>query len=270
VSHRYFGGIDFSGAREPLSNLWSAVGEEHAGRLRIRSLAPHPFRADLAHFVTEGWRGAVAADARAPILWGADFPFGLPAAAAEHLPGLRERSWRGVAAWVADRPPDEVRAALPGMAKAGRVTDSGGAMAPLDLRLYRQTVEGIRFLYEIRDGGDVSILPVAPRSDAATVVIEVYPSGTVRDLGLKGSRVPSRPGEVRARPAALRPYLEFEHPSLEQAACVLEDARDAVLACLTAWLCRDDPDQPARLARADPETIGIEGWIFRPPLALAT
>lgn len=269
MTFRYFGGIDFSGAKEPLSNLWTAVGEERDGRLHVTSLVPHPFRADLAHFAGGGWRGAVGAAEDAPIVWGADFPFGLPAAAVDRLEGLRERSWRGVAAWVADRPPEEVREALAEMGKTPRATDTGGALAPMDLRLYKQTVEGIRCLYELRDEGHVSIVPCAPRPDASTVLVEVYPSGTVKDLGIKGSRLPSRPGEVRARPAALRPYLDFAHPSLEQAACTLEDARDACLACLTAYLCREDLDQPFRLGRVPRERVELEGWIYRVPAAIA-
>ena len=266
---RYVGGIDFSGAKEPLDNLWTAVGEERDGRLCIVSLCPHPFRADLGTFVTEGWRKHLGVEPGAPILWGADFPFGLPSEAVATLQGLRERTWRGVASWVADRPPDEVRDALPSFGKAGRRTDTGGALAPLDLRLYRQTVEGMRLLWELRDGGEVSILPAAPRQGAAATLIEVYPSGAVKDLGIKGSRVPSRPGEVRARPAGLRPYLSFESPCLEAIACTLEDARDACIACLVAWQCREDLDQPHRLGRVPRETVELEGWIYRPPAALA-
>lgn len=266
---RYVGGIDFSGAKEPLSNLWTAVGEERDGRLCIVSLCPHPYRADLASFVTEGWRKHVNADAGARILWGADFPFGLPADAVGAIQGLRERSWRGLASWVADRPPDEIKDGLPGFLKALRRTDTGGALAPMDLRLYRQTLEGIRLLWEMRDGAEVSIVPAAPRRDAETVLIEVYPSGAVKDLGMKGSRVPSRPGEVRARPAAFRPFLSFDHPSLEATACTLEDARDACIACYVAFLCREDLDQPFRLNRAPREMVELEGWIYRPPAALA-
>lgn len=269
MTFRYFGGIDFSGAKEPLDNLWTAVGEERDGRLCIVSVCPHPFRADLAAFVTEGWRRHAGTADGDRILWGADFPFGLPSEAVDTIQGLRERSWRGVAAWVADRPPDEVREGMMDYCKAGRRTDTGGALAPLDLRLYRQTVEGLRFLWEMRDGGEVSIPPVAPRDGAATTLIEVYPSGAVKDLGIKGSRVPSRPGEVRARPAALRPWLSFDHPALEAIACTLEDARDACIACLVAWQCRDDLDQPARVARIPAETVGLEGWIYRSPAALA-
>jgi hypothetical protein len=264
----YFGGVDFSGAKEPLSNLWTAVGTERDGKLHVLSLCPQPYRADLVDFMAKGWRKPVEAGDGARILWGADFPFGLPAEACQSIAGERRPSWAGTAAWVADRPPDEVREAFPEMQKRLRATDAGGAMAPFDLRLYRQTVEGIRCLHELRDAGDVSILPAAPADDAETTVIEVYPSGTIKDLGIKGSRVPSRPGEVRARPVALRPYLTFQHPSLEAIAVTLEDARDAVIACLTAFLCRADLDQPRRLNRAPEETLRLEGWIYRPPMAV--
>ncbi|HEX5726862.1 MAG TPA: DUF429 domain-containing protein [Longimicrobiaceae bacterium] len=260
----WFGGIDFSGAREPLSNLWTAVGREREGKVHVASLCPHPFRADLAAFVAGGWRKAVGAGEDDRVLWGADFPFGVPAEAARRLAGERPPSWAGMAAWVADRPADEARAPFLDLQKALRACDAGGALAPFDMRLYRQTAEGIRWLHELRDLAEVSILPQAPAEGAATVVIEVYPSGTVRELGIKGSRVPSRAGEVRARPAALRPYLSFEHPSLEAIAATLEDARDACLAALTAYLCRGDLDQPYRLGRAPEEAVRLEGWIYRP------
>jgi hypothetical protein len=265
---RFFGGIDFSGAREPLSNLWSALGEERDGRLHILWLQPHPFRADLRSYVASGWRRVAGVDGDVPALWGADFPFGLPAAASEQLAAGRPASWSATAAWVADRPADEVRATFPAMGKLPRGTDTNGAMAPFDLRLYRQTVEGLRWLHELRDETEVAILPQAPAADAPTTLVEVYPSGAVKDLGMKGSRVPSRPGEVRARPAALRTWFSFEHPSLEVIACTLEDARDACIAALVAWHCRADLGQPARVARIPEAQQRLEGWIYRPPMAL--
>jgi hypothetical protein len=269
VSFRYFGGIDFSGAREPLPNLWTAVGEERGGKLHILWLQPHPFREDLRSYVATGWRRTGGVDEQDRIVWGADFPFGIPATAGAQITAERRLSWSGVAGWIADRPADEVKDALPQFGKVGRGTDTGGALAPFDLRLYRQTVEGIRWLHALRDEADVSILPVAPRDGAPTTLIEVYPSGASKEIGMKGGRLPSRPGEVRARPAALRTFMTFDHPSLEAAACTLEDARDACMACLVAWLCRDDLDQPARLGRVGAETLALEGWIYRPPAALA-
>lgn len=269
MSHfRYFGGIDFSGAKEPLSNLWAAVGCEHEGKLEIVSLCPIPFREDLRAHVAGYWRRGAGAEDDDPILWGADFPFGVPAEMARRIAGERPASWRGVAAWVADRPPEEMWKQFPDLQKTGRCCDSGGAMAPLDMRIYKQTLEGLRFLHELRDETDVSILPQAPNESAGTVVIEVYPSGAAKDLGIRGGRVPSRAGEVRARPAALKPFMTFAHPSMEACACTLEDARDACLACLVAFLCRDDLDQPQRVGRVPAEMLALEGWIYRPPAAL--
>ncbi|HEX8692076.1 MAG TPA: DUF429 domain-containing protein [Longimicrobium sp.] len=265
---RYFGGIDFSGAKEPLSNLWAAVGAEREGKLHVVSLCPLPFREDLRAYVAGHWRGPAGAGDGDAVLWGADFPFGVPEEAARRIAGERRPSWAGTAAWIADRPPDEVRGGLMDLQKTLRRCDTGGALAPFDMRLYRQTVEGIRWLHELRDAADVSILPEAPSPDAKTVVIEVYPSGAAKELGIRGSRVPTRAGEIRARPAALRPFLTFDNPSLEAIACTLEDARDACIAALVAFLCRDDLDQPRRLGRVPGETLALEGWIYRPPAAL--
>lgn len=266
---RYFGGIDFSGAKEPLDNLWTAVAEEREGKPHVLALCPQPFREDLAHFVAGGWRKHVGAGDGDRIVWGADFPFGVCEEAARRIAGERRPSWAGMASWLADRPSDEVRDHFPDLHKTLRQTDGNGAMAPFDLRLYRQTVEGIRWLHTLRDAADVSILPQAPDDSAATTMIEVYPSGTVRDLGIKGGRAPYKPGEVRARPAALRSYMTFSHPSLEAIAAAIEDARDACLAMLTAYLCRDDLAQPARMARIPEELLRLEGWIYRPPAAIA-
>lgn len=266
---QYFGGIDFSGAKEPLSNLWAAIGRERDGRLEIVSLCPLPFREDLRTHVARHWRDHAGAGEGDAILWGADFPFGVPAEVAARIAGDRKPSWAGVASWIADRGAEETWKQFPEFTKTLRATDTGGAMAPFDIRLYRQTLEGIRMLHELRDEADVSILPEAPSASAGTVLIEVYPGGAARDLGIRGGKLPSRPGEVRARHAALKPFMTFAHPSMEACACALEDARDACIACLVAFLCRDDMDQPHRVARITPDVLAVEGWIYRPPAALA-
>lgn len=261
----YFGGIDFSGAKEPLSNLWTAVGEEREGRLCITTIRPHAFRADLAAYVAEGWRN----DSRTgTILWGADFPFGLPTEVGLAIGAGSD--WGAVAAWVADRPPDEIRSLAGDASRALRRTEAGaGAMPPLDLRLYKQTAEGIRWLHELREEYEIAIEPQARQPGASATLIEVYPSGTAQELGLPRRRSPSRPGEVRARAAALRTYLDFEHRDAEALAITLEDAWDATLACLTAYLCRDDLQQPYRTLEPPHDGLRCEGWIYRPPASLA-
>jgi hypothetical protein len=260
-----FGGIDFSGAREPLANLWSAVGEERDGRLCILSLRPHAFRTDLAGYVSGGWRNGLAVeDGR--IIWGADFPFGLPWELGRTMGAGDE--WAKVAAWVADRPPDEIRAAAGGDTRALRQTDSGGALAPLDVRLYKQTVEGIRWLQELIEEEGVSVEPQAPSPDAGVTLIEVYPTAAAGELGLPKRRAPSRAGESRARAAALRTFVDFAEPDAEALAVTLEDAWDATIACLAAFLCRDDLQQPFRSVDPPHDRIRCEGWIYRPPATL--
>jgi hypothetical protein len=111
--------------------------------------------------------------------------------------------------------------------------------------------------------------PQHPLEGASTTVIEVYPSGSVQELGLPRRRSPGRPGESRARAAALRTFVNFADPGVEAIAVTLEDAWDATIACLSAWLARDDLDQPFRTSVHVPETLALEGWIYRPPASLS-
>ena len=262
----YFGGIDFSGAREPLSNLWSAIGEEREGRLCIVELRPHAFRADLASYILGGWRNDEA-ESTGAILFGASFPFGLPAEVCGVLGA--GATWAEVVAWVADRPPDEVREGAGELARTPRRADTGGAIAPLDSRQYKQTVEGMRWLATLLEEGGVSVHPQAADGAAATSLVEVHTAGTAQELGLPRRRTPSRPGETRARAAALRTFTGFADQNLEALATTLEDAWDATIACVTAYQCRDDLAQPFRAMPLETERLRHEGWIYRPPAALS-
>ena len=263
MSFQFFGGVDFSGAKEPLANLWTAVGRESNGKLEILSLLPHAFRLDLVSFVSRGWRSTVDADDEQTILWGVDFPLGLPRPAAEHLLG-GSASWDRLLPWIADRPPDEIRGAAPPALHTPRSTDAGAGPGPFDIRLYKQAMEGIRWAHELREECEVSVLPQDPR-DAPVTMIEVSPSATTQEVGLPRRRAPGRPGEVRARAAALRTFMHFRDPASETIAVTLEDPWDAAIACLTAFLARNDLDQPFRVSRHPRETLEIEGWIYRAP-----
>lgn len=271
-SAEYIGGVDFSGARGALANLWSAAGVERGGRLHVLSLRPHAFRPDLADYLAGGWRDELGAGDGAAMLVGLDFPLGLPgeAAAQAVAPDI---GWRRVNAWLAERSAEEVADVLTDYRKTPRACDQGTAMAPLDLRVLKQTVEGARWLHELlapgRVNGGVSILPQAPAPDAALTLIEVYPTGTAKDVGIKAPRRPRAPGQAPTRPAALREYVAFDHPATEATACALEDAWDAVLAALTAFFVRGDLGQPARTRGADDPRYSLEGWIYRHPEAWA-
>lgn len=261
----HFGGISFSGAREPLSNVWTALGGEEDGRLCIRSLRPHAYRADLCAFVAAGWRDAIAAEAGTRALWGVDFPCGLPAAAGRHLLGS-DADWRAVARWVADRPPDEVRDEVPDELRGARLGDAGGP-APLDSRAYKQTVEGLRWLYELVDEHRLDVAPQTGEA-AEGVILEVLPQLSVRELGLPRRRAPGRAGETRARAAALRTFVHFADAETEAAAVTLENAWDATVACITAYLSRDDLRQPFRVSDHPEADLRLEGWVYRPPASI--
>ncbi len=266
-------GIDFSGAKGALSNLWSATGQAgDDGRLHITDLRPHPFREDAG-----AWLERLTASTPGRVLAGADFPFSLPGEAVSRIRALQHASttslhagpWEAVLNWVASHPPDDLKTLGDGLMKTPRSVDPASALAPLDLRLYKQTSMGMKWLSELRHNINASVWPfdAHTRPDATLTLIEVYPSATLKDLGLRG-RKPTLPAQVFARPALLEPHLTFEHPALEAAAVTLEDAWDAVLACLTAYRVRDDLDQHERIAR-DAAAVETEGWVYRIPDALA-
>ena len=56
--------------------------------------------------------------------------------------------------------------------------------------------------------------------------------------------------------------------NLEALATTLEDAWDATIACITAYQCRDDLDQPFRASPGNEDRLRREGWIYRPPASL--
>lgn len=265
----FFGGISFSGAREPLANVWSVVGREQAGRLHLLHVCPHAFRADLLSHVAGEWRPRVEAGPGASILWGVPFPLGLPAAAADAVAaGGPPATWAAVLAWVADRPADEVRDHFPELHRIARRTDASGNPSPLDVRQYKQTVEGMHWLAALREESRVSVLPQAPAPEAVTTLVEVNPAATMKDLGIRCRRVPSRPGEVRARPAALRPFFSFADPLLELLVVTLDSVWDAAFAGLTAYLAHRDLDQARRTSRDSLQTVELEGWVYRVPAAV--
>lgn len=269
----YFGGVDFSGGREPLGNLWSAVGVERDGRLCIVDLRPHAFREDLLHFLCRDLDALVDSagageGSRRRALWGMDFPFSLPGDVATALMGRSGPvEWREQVDWLAYQSAADLEASARPHRQVMRAIDPPGAMAPLNIRLLKQTLAGARLLDELVRQQGAAVVPQMEAGDAPCVFIEVYPSATGADVGLKPRR-PARAGHVRARPKMLAPCMTFAHPSLEAAAVTLEDAWDATLACLTAWLVRDDLNQPRRLGRHDAGTLAREGWIYRHPDAI--
>ena len=263
----HVGGLSFSGAREPLNNLWSAVGVEREARLHILDLRPHAFRLDAAAFILGGWRGCCGDPARARTLWALDTPLALPHAAAAALTDEPSPTWEQAVRAVASLSPDETREATGEHSKARRQFELTGTPAPLDSRLYRRTVEGLRLLDELLREG-VAVAPQAPGLDAAVTLIEASPALTGRDLNLTGRR-PHKPGVAHARTQKLAAYARFDHPAIAAVAATLDAAWDAVLACITAFSVRGDLDQPRKVL-VEGSNDDTEGWVYRHPEAVAT
>lgn len=245
----HVGGLSFSGAREPLSNLWSALGVERGGRLHILDLRPHAYRLDAAAFLLGGWRGCCCERGDARTVWAIDTPLALPRPVAAAVTGDDAPDWFQTVRRIASLPPDAVR-------------DAAESKPPLDPRSYRRTAEGFRFVDELLREG-VAVSPQATRTDAAATLIEVLPTQTAKDLNLTGRR-PRKVGDAHARTRKLAAYAAFDHPSLEATAATLDAAWDAVLACITAFSVRDHLDQPPHSQAA------TEGWVYRHPEAVGS
>lgn len=185
-SHRVLG-IDFSGAVDAGRKIWLTEGTIDGDCLRVQACRraetlPGSARARdgclaaLRCFLG-GQRGAVA---------GLDFPFSLPAALAA---GQR---WDDFVRSFAGRyaTPELFRRACYAAAKGAelrRATDriARTPFGPYNLRIYRQTFYGIRDLLAPLVAGDaVSVLPMQPRVEDRTVLLEICPASTLKRLGL--------------------------------------------------------------------------------------
>lgn len=271
-----FGGLDFSGAKEPLSNLWTAVGVAREDKLLIVDLRPHAFREDAAQWIQGGFKRclpeALGVDKQGvKSLWGFDFPLSLPTQAAQNMwpdwTGASTNPWADLVDRVSRELPKDFALLAEPYGQTKRACDTGSAMAPLNLRLIRQTHEGLRMIESLRRDAGLCVLPFDDEPGPLTA-IEVYPSQTAKDLGLRGRR-PSRPGDGPARPAQLSPHIDFAHPAMAATCGTIEDAWDAVLACLTAFLVKHDLTQHQSTIASAPNASGMcEGWIYRHPQAL--
>jgi len=264
-----FGGLDFSGAKEPLSNLWTAVGVPANDKLVIIDLRPHAFREDAALWIQGGFKRylpEVLDNNQQDIqsLWGFDFPLSLPSQAAENMWPEWTGHWPELIDRVSRELPKDFALLAEPYGQTKRACDTGSAMAPLNIRLIKQTHEGLRVIEALRRDAGLRVLPFDSEPGPLTA-IEVYPSQTAKDLGLRGRR-PSRPGDGPARPAQLSPHIDFAHPAIAATCGTIEDAWDAVLACLTAYLVKHNLDQPTQTSNDTPHNQ--EGWIYRHPQAL--
>lgn len=257
-------GVDFSGARDAGQKIWLTVCVERGGELHVKSSVPAgtQFDADTRAECLDGLRAAIE---RADVV-GLDFPFGLPVAVHDH------DRWREVAAWIASdvTDPQDLQAVCVERAQAAtdgersylrRQTDEPhGALSPYHWFVAAQTFYGVRnVLWPLVEREVISVKPTDDRD--RTPVCEVYPAGTLRDIGLPAQGYKDDTDEARQRRETIVDGLQLTPLALHGIgdhliADVGGDALDSVLAALAAWRANREGFEPGDAY--DP----VEGHIF--------
>jgi hypothetical protein len=257
-------GIDFSGSAEPGDDIWIVSGWSPGGErpdargggrdggpgasrdidLRVTDARPaseafgvtgrEPVLRSLREFV----RGA-AEDAQARQVTGLDCSFGLPRPV---LPAgvTASDDWRATLDWVretfADDDARSFQSALKERARASdaegvelkRATDGPtGASSPYSFITRYQTLHGLReVLSPLVARDEVGVPPMATRNDERPSLVEVYPAGTLRDLGLPDRRYK----DDRATPGARARRERILDGLLDRGVCLDGVPRERLLA----------------------------------------
>lgn len=257
-------GVDFSGARDAGRKLWLTVCVEREGKLHVKSSVPagSQFDADTRGECLAGLREAIK---RADVV-GLDFPFGLPARVHDF------DRWEDACAWVAetvDGPADlrercveRTREATDGeRAYLRRTTDDRyGALSPYHWAVAAKTYYGItNVLCPLLEAGAITVEPM--QDGEGTPVCEVYPAGTLSDIGLPAERYKDDVPAARDRRATIVEGLQLTPLSLHGIEDHLigdvgGDAIDSALAALAAWRASREGFEP------DGPYDEVEGHIY--------
>jgi len=283
-------GVDFSGAREPGESVWIAETTPDGDDLRVdrcrsaRTALGASERADVLGSLVEYVDGHDVV--------GLDFPFGLPRPVTEVGPG----AWRETVRWVGKTFDDAEAFAEHCTATTrrdsggertyvGRETDGPvGAKSPYHFFTYKQAFHGMRdVLGPLLDrGASVAPMTGGGATTAGTTVVEVYPAGTLRRLGLPDRRYKDASHEARRTRETILAGLEgsgepatggdgaTSGPTAVPRLAVGDDATrervlsdaggdalDAVLAAVAAARALDRGFEPVE-ERYDP----LEGYVF--------
>jgi hypothetical protein len=264
TTRQTFIGIDFSGATDAGRKIWLAVGHEWQSSLHIdwcfraADLPDGGEDRDAALRVVcsflIGQQAAIA---------GCDFPFALHRS---QMSGADWQSWL-VQNVVRQTSADTWRDALRGERELRRVTDNEmkTPMAPLNLRVYRQTFHGLRdLLYPMMQQG-ACVLPMMAALSESLWLVETCPASALKKAELyapyKGAATELRAMRQRIVQTWQERYSLQMSPALEEK--VIDDAGgdalDSVLAAWIAWrICHCGEDLTA-LPGSD---YAVEGRVY--------
>ena len=245
-------GIDFSGARNAGKLIWIAGGVvAEGGALRLETCYPASELPGSGADKDQALPALVtflanAADA----IIGLDFPFGLPS------PLVREATWEEFIAGFPERHPnaDSFRAScinIAGGRELKRRTDveTKTPFSAYNLRLYRQTYEGIRnVLHPLITKDLARAIPTQSPDNGKPILAEACPASLLKSENLYPSYKGPSAEAANARALILeglmkRNLIEPLSPPLRKT--LLEnkggDALDAVIAAIIAIRARNDP-----------------------------
>lgn len=244
-------GIDFSGARNAGKLIWIASGRVADGALRLEACYPASELPDSGADKDRALPAlATFLSRRTGAVIGLDFPFGLPA------PLVRQTSWR---AFIADFPGNYPSADA---FRESCLRDAGGRelkrrtdvetktpFSAYNLRLYRQTYEGIRnILHPLITNDLARAIPIQPPEDGKPVLAEACPASLLKSEGLYMSYKGPSAKSAAARAAILDGLIArnlLRSPPATLRATILRnkggDALDAVIAAIIAMRARLDP-----------------------------
>ncbi len=262
-------GVDFSGAKYAGRKIWLAAGRVERRVLRIEEcLRADALPGSAAHRdrCLRALRNFIVKQKGCAI--GLDFPFGLPAKL------VKQRSWEKFVRAFANRYPTAERFKQGCLDAAGspelrRVTDteSQTPFSPYNLRLYRQTYFGIRYLLKpLVERRLASVLPMQDALPDRPWLLEVCPASTLKQEGLYLS-YKGRNKEHRANRMQILRELEragsLSVPVLSIRRAVLNDpdgdALDSVIAALATFRAVRNP---ATLAVRDNTPYKLEGYVY--------
>ena len=259
-------GVDFSGAADAGRKTWIAAGVVEDDRLHIERCAPAPAWFRVGPGREECHRELVELIAgEEDSVFGIDFPFALPRSL------VTEATWEAFVLGFGARHEtvegfdDACRTAAEGR-ELRRATEreAGPTLSPYNRRLRYQTYYGIRdVLGPLVRRDAASVVPMRPAASRRASVLEVYPRGTLRLLGLYESYKGRTEAHRQARErifAGLEGEYVYIHPWLwptlvENAG---GDALDCIVAAFAVFSAVRAPGWPALPGGFDP----LEGHVY--------
>lgn len=244
-------GVDFSGAQNAGKLIWITRGIIHDNRVRLEECFP---AADLPGSGSGRDRALPAlvtflAGEKNAII-GLDFPFGLPASL------VQEKTWeKFIAAFPKHHPnADGFRANCMTAANGRELkrrtdTETKVPFSAYNLRLYRQTYEGIRnVLHPLVTNDAASVIPVQKPETGKTILAEACPASLLKAENLympyKGPSPKAAGGRAEILDGLIgRKLMTRPSPGLREILLSNKggDALDSVIAAIIAMRARNDP-----------------------------